>query len=105
MKRAAETCHHAKVMLSVSASWMSVAAGIGVIALVLIGAVILMVVVIQAMSRDARSRGSSAGLGNALLEMQTMLEPGKRHVTVAVRHEESEEEGEGDPPEKTPSAD
>jgi hypothetical protein len=37
--------------------------------------------------------------------MQTMLEPGKRHVTVAVRHEESEEEGEGDPPEKTPSED
>jgi hypothetical protein len=47
----------------------------------------------------SRRKPSSSALGNAFLEVQSMLEPGKRHL-LEVRREEPEEESQsGDPPE------
>jgi hypothetical protein len=45
-----------------------------------------------------KKRGSSGTLGTAFLEMQTLLEPGKRHVIEIVRKDDSEQNDTGDPP-------
>jgi hypothetical protein len=46
-----------------------------------------------------KSRGSTGALGSAFLEVQSMLEPGTRHVIEARRREEADEKESGDPPE------
>lgn len=43
-------------------------------------------------------RGSSGSLGNAFLHIQSMIEPGKRHVLEQRLEEEREDEESGDPP-------
>jgi hypothetical protein len=48
--------------------------------------------------RRGGGRGSSAALGNALLEVQTLIEPSKRHVLEEQCKERSESEESGDPP-------
>ncbi len=45
-----------------------------------------------------KKRGSSGSLGAACLEMQTLLEPSKRHVLEISRKEDSEQSDSGDPP-------
>ncbi|MCZ7583030.1 MAG: hypothetical protein M5R36_06675 [Deltaproteobacteria bacterium] len=47
-----------------------------------------------------RKRKASPGtVGNALLELQSMLEPSKKHVVEQRKNEQTEKEAEGDPPE------
>jgi hypothetical protein len=45
-----------------------------------------------------RKHGSSGTLGTAFLELQTILEPSKRHVIEARLEEDAEEDDSGDPP-------
>jgi hypothetical protein len=61
---------------------------------VILGAAIAVVLV----KRDAKRRGTSGSLGTAMLEVQSLIEPGRRHVTKVVRAESTEEDAEGDPP-------
>jgi len=42
---------------------------------------------------------SNSALGNAFLEIQSMIEPDKRHVVEARKEEAIEEDEQGDPPE------
>lgn len=44
------------------------------------------------------SRGRSAALGNALLEVHTLIEPSKRFVLEERLRDEADEEDSGDPP-------
>lgn len=46
-----------------------------------------------------RKRGGSGSLGAAFLEVQSMLEPSKKHVLEISRKDESEDDDSGDPPE------
>jgi hypothetical protein len=45
-----------------------------------------------------KRQGSSGSFGAAFLEVQTMLEPSKRHVLEMRQRQESEEDNSGDPP-------
>jgi hypothetical protein len=45
-----------------------------------------------------KGRGSSGTLGSALLEVQSLLEPSKRHVVEERRRNAAEDEESGDPP-------
>jgi hypothetical protein len=45
-----------------------------------------------------KKHGSSGGLGAAFLEMQSLLEPSKRHVLEVKRNEDAEDDDSGDPP-------
>lgn len=45
-----------------------------------------------------KKKPSATDLGNAFLELQSMLEPGKRNVVVVRTEEVVEDEDEGDPP-------
>ena len=45
-----------------------------------------------------KKHGSSGTLGAALLEVQAIFEPSKRHVLEVRRDERSEDEDSGDPP-------
>lgn len=44
-------------------------------------------------------RRTGADLGNAFLEIQAMVDPGKKHVLEARREEKQEQSESGDPPE------
>jgi hypothetical protein len=46
-------------------------------------------------------RDTGANLGDAFLEIQTMIEPGNRHVLEIRREEKSEQSEAGDPPDDT----
>ena len=46
-----------------------------------------------------RSHGSSGTLGNAMLEVQAMIEPSKRHILEERVKESAEAQKSGDPPE------
>jgi len=45
-----------------------------------------------------KRHGSSGALGTAFLEVQSVLEPGKRHVLEVRKNAEPEEDDSGDPP-------
>jgi hypothetical protein len=45
-----------------------------------------------------KKRGSSGTLGSAFLEVQSILEPGKRYVLEEKRKEDVDDEESGDPP-------
>ena len=47
-------------------------------------------------------RPSSSTLGTAFLEVQQLVDPGKRFVLEATREDRSEREESGDPPDKAP---
>jgi hypothetical protein len=49
----------------------------------------------------SRRKPSSSALGNAFLEAQAIVEPGKRLLLEARQEEDSEEDESGDPPEPT----
>jgi hypothetical protein len=76
----------------------------GIVLLLVITAAILIVttIAISAIIRghDRGRHGTSGSLGSAMLEMQSLLEPGKKQVLEARRQlEESEDDDEsGDPP-------
>lgn len=72
-------------------------------------AVLLGLVVLGALHRAAlwaegrgfihyRRRGSSGALGSALLELQSIVEPSKRHVVEQRQREPAEAAESGDPP-------
>jgi hypothetical protein len=67
-------------------------------ALILIG---FMVAVAIGSMRSSR-RGTSGSLSGAMLEVQSLLEPGKRHAAESVRAEESESDDADDPLESPP---
>ncbi len=46
-----------------------------------------------------RKRGGSGSLGTAFLEVQSMLEPSKKHILEISQKDESEDDDSGDPPE------
>jgi len=46
-----------------------------------------------------KKHGSASALGNAFLELQSMIEPSKRHVIEEMRKDEADSEESGDPPE------
>lgn len=56
---------------------------------------------IVAIRRDRGKHGSSGALGVAMLEIQSVLEPSKRHAVVAVRDDADSTSGDdsGEPPE------
>ena len=47
------------------------------------------------------SKPSPSSAGNAMLELQSLAEPLKKHILEIKREEQVEEEESGDPPEKT----
>jgi len=51
-----------------------------------------------------KKRGHSDRLGQAFLELHTMLEPGKRHVIEEKRRDRDGKPGEGAPPEEPTGA-
>jgi len=51
-----------------------------------------------------RKAGSGSAMGNALLEVQTFMEPSKRYVVEARMMQRSETEAAGDPPNKNNNA-
>ncbi len=74
---------------------------LGILALLAITAGVLLLVAfgIAAMKRGARH--GSAGLGNAVQEIEALFVESKKHVIHEMRAEEGEEEpGSGDPPVK-----
>lgn len=73
--------------------------GFAVLAATLAGAAILTALAIAAIRRDRGKRGGSGSLSAAMLEVQSLLEPSKRHQAHSVRAEDPENEAEsGDPP-------
>ena len=52
-----------------------------------------------------RRRGTSAALGNALLNVQSLVEPSRKHVLEERVKETRHDDESGDPPETGPEAD
>jgi hypothetical protein len=50
-----------------------------------------------------KKHGSSGTLGSALLEIEALLEPTRRHVVEVQRRDESEQHESGDPPSEGPA--
>ncbi len=75
---------------------------LGILALLAIAAAVLLLVgfAVAAMKRGARH--GSAGIGNAVQELEGLFVESKKHVIREMRAEEGEEEpGSGDPPVKS----
>ena len=81
---------------------MSVAVGVVII---LIGTVLFMVITAGAISLMMRSRdrnGSSGAMRPALLEIEALIDPSKRHTLRVARGDDAQEEpGSGDPPRRS----
>lgn len=74
---------------------------LGVILLMAIAAaaVVVTVLAVAAIRRDRARRPGSGSLGAAMLEVQSLFEPSKRHTARSVRADQPQEEpGSGDPP-------
>ena len=76
--------------------------------LILVAGVVLILFALHRVAVWMESRGwlyyrrvkpRSSNLGNAFLELQSMLEPGKRHVIELRREEHDDQTDSGDPPE------
>jgi hypothetical protein len=67
----------------------------------IVAAGLLTVGAVLGIRRSRRKHGSSSGLSVAMMEVQSLFEPAKRHVVVAARAEaeSSHEDTSGDPPE------
>lgn len=76
----------------------------GILALVgiAVAAVAAVTIVGVRMMRDAGRQGTSGSLGNAMLEMQSLIEPGKKKVVEEQRQaaEAEDQDESGDPPVK-----
>jgi len=71
-----------------------------IIVLVVLGATGLTAAASVMMKRDQGSTGSSGLMAGAMMEVQSLIEPSKRHVVRVVRAEDpsGREAGEGNPP-------
>ena len=78
---------------------MEIALGAVVVAATLLLAVVMLVIAVNALRRSAGKHGTSGSLTAATLELQSLLEPDRRHVLTATQRDESEEDEDGDPPE------
>jgi hypothetical protein len=71
--------------------------GIAFIFLTVAGVILGAAIAIVIVKRDAKRRGTSGSLGAAMLEMQSLIEPERRHATKVVRAETIEDDAAGDP--------
>lgn len=84
-----------------NASWIGLIAGIAIIG----GLVVFLDRMLVARARhwelddDERPRSPQVGVGNALMELHGILQPGARAGQEELQRVRREDEGEGDPPE------
>ena len=80
---------------------MQVVLGILIAIVASVAAGLLTVAAVLGIRRSRQKHGSSSGLSVAMLEVQSLFEPAKRHVVVAARDEaeSTHEDASGDPPE------
>ena len=78
---------------------MSALAGCGLLLLIAVVAVVVTVAAVLAIRKDSK-HGTSGALSSAMTEIESLLEPSKRHTTEAVRRESEEEDESGDPPQR-----
>jgi hypothetical protein len=79
-----------------TAAWILIVAGT-VLALLVIDRLLLMAEA-RGYIYYRKRKASPASLANAAMEIQAMLEPGRRHAVVEQRHVRTEEDDDGDPP-------
>lgn len=78
---------------------VQISAPLGIL-LILLGVAavfLLLLLAVRSMLRDRR-HGSSGALASAVLEVESLLDPSKRHVQESVQSEEEEDDESGDPP-------
>ncbi|HEX7149858.1 MAG TPA: hypothetical protein VF618_00100 [Thermoanaerobaculia bacterium] len=66
--------------------------------LAIVAAVIGLLALSVTLMRKDRDHGTSGALGSAMLEVESVFTPQKRHVIESVRAEASEEDDAGGPP-------
>ena len=73
--------------------------GIAVLLAILAAIVVVTALAIRAIVRD-RSRGTSGSLSSAMLNVQSLLEPERRHAVESIQaeREDGDEDPGGDPP-------
>lgn len=79
---------------------MSALAGIAVL-LLIVAAVVLAILLVAAglLSHKKESRhGTSGALSSAMMEVESMFDPSKRHTIESTRQESEEADESGDPP-------
>jgi hypothetical protein len=79
---------------------LSALAGIAVL-LLIVAAVVLAVLLVAAgvLSHKRESRhGTSGSLSSAMMEVDSLFDPSKRHTIESTRHESGEADESGDPP-------
>lgn len=74
--------------------------GILLVIAVILAVGLLLVAAVSGIRHSRRKHGSSGNLGVSMLEIQSLLEPSKRHVIVAARDEaeSTDVDTSGDPP-------
>ena len=80
---------------------MQIVFGILIVIVVIVAAALLTVAAVSGIRRSRQKHGSSGALSVGILEIQSLLEPSKRHVVNAARDEAEspDEETSGEPPE------
>ena len=77
---------------------MSLLAGVILLLIIVLGVVALTTLAIVSLKRD-RNHGTSGSMSSAMLEVQSLLEPEKKHTIEAKRQiEESEEDDDSSGP-------
>lgn len=79
---------------------MKVVLGILIAIATVVAAGLLTVAAVFGVRRGRQKRGSSGTLGVGMQEIQSLLEPSKRHVVIAAREleESTREDASGEPP-------
>jgi negative regulator of sigma E activity len=79
---------------------MKIALGILIVIAIIAAASVLTVAAVLGIRRSRQKHGSSGTLGVGVQEIQSLLEPSKRHVVVAARESEesTREDTSGEPP-------
>ena len=80
---------------------MKIVLGILIVIATIVAAAVLTVAAVVGIRRSRQKHGSSGSLGVGVREIQTLLEPSKRHVVIAARElaESTREDTSGEPPE------
>ena len=80
---------------------MQIVFGILIVTVVIVAAGLLTVAAVSGIRRSRQKHGSSGALSVGMLEIQSLLEPSKRHVVQAARDEakSTDEDTSGEPPE------
>ena len=74
---------------------MSVLGGLALLLLMGAGVIVLLAAAVAAVKRDT-SHGTSGAMSSAMQEVQSLLEPSKRHTIEAQRQEREDEDESGD---------